>query len=139
MPECAAAGCMSTDVTQVTYVDTFDDDEPASDWLCPKHADFFRQRDLAALGLHYIKSWQAAQEALAALETDRTLITTPDSDPHLIALDTFVQAHRKLAALLDTTNDPRLKALLAEADDGLIARIDGMLTLALTSRRHRPA
>lgn len=138
MPECAAAGCMSTDVTNVTYVDTFNDDQPANGWLRPEHADFLRQRDLAALGLHYMESWQAAQEALVALEADRTLITTPDSDPHLIALDTFVQGHRKLATLLDTTNDPRVKALLAEADDGLIARIDGMLTLALTSRRHPP-
>jgi hypothetical protein len=81
--KCEAAGCISTDVTEVTYAEAFQDNAPTTGWVCDEHAAVLRKRDLDALGLQYMKAWTAAQQALAAFEADRLLIAGPAGDPHL--------------------------------------------------------
>jgi hypothetical protein len=66
--KCEAGGCITTDVTEVTYTDTFQDDAPTTGWVCDEHAAVLRESDLAALGLQYMAAWTAAQQALAAFE-----------------------------------------------------------------------
>jgi hypothetical protein len=132
--KCEAGGCISTDVNEVTYTDTFRDDTPTKGWVCAEHAAVLRKRDLAAMGLRYLKTWQAAQEALRAFDADRLLIAGPSGDPHLAALDRFLQVHQRIAAELDAAGGSEVKGLVAAADEQMVERIERMLTLAMRLR-----
>lgn len=132
--KCEGAGCVSTSVREITYIDTFDDDAPASGWFCPEHVEILRQRDLAALGLQYLRATEEANAVLAAFQDDRLLVAGPAGDPHLAALDRFLQLHRRIASALDATGRPEAKALVAEADEQMVERVERILTLAARLR-----